>query len=82
MIKIRQVDHEYVAEGQKVEFALLLARLLSAKGMTRAQLAKAAGKHIAYITRVMGGNANLTIETMAHLLAMVGEVLKITCHRL
>lgn len=76
--KIKQVDHEYVAEGQKVEFALLLAKLLSAKRMTRAQLAKATGKHISYIARVMGGDANLTIETMAHLLAALGKELIIT----
>jgi transcriptional regulator with XRE-family HTH domain len=76
--QIKQIDYEYVAEGQKVEFALLLANLLLAKGMTKAQLAKATGKHISYITHIMGGKANLTIGTMAHLLAAMGEELKIT----
>ncbi|NUE66949.1 helix-turn-helix domain-containing protein [Snodgrassella sp. ESL0253] len=80
-IQIKQIDHEYVAEEQKIDFALLLAELLSEKGITKAQLAEATGKQKSYITRIMGGNANLTIETMARLLAAVGEELKITSKR-
>ena len=82
MNKIKIIDHEFIAEKVKIDFALLLDKLMKSHNMTKAELAKSANKKPSYITRVMGGDCNLTIETMSEILAAMGEELEISARRI
>jgi len=58
-------DPEYWAEGLKLEFAEEVGRLMEAKKMSRADLARKLGTSPAYVTRILRWTANLTLESMA-----------------
>lgn len=65
-------DPQYWAEHTKLDFAYSLDRMLNQRGMTRTAMATALNSSPAYITKVMRGDANLTIETMAKLALAIG----------
>lgn len=65
-------DPQYWAEHTKLDFAYALDRMLHQRGMTRTAMADALGSSPAYITKIMRGDANLTIETMAKLALAIG----------
>lgn len=65
-------DPQYWAEHTKLDFAYALDRMLNQRGMTRTAMATALNSSPAYITKVMRGDANLTIETMAKLALSIG----------
>lgn len=54
----------FYVEAAKIDFALELNRLLERRGMTKAALARAMGVSKPMVTKVLRGDANLTIETM------------------
>lgn len=58
---------EYHAEQLKTEFALEIERIMRRYGITKSELARRMGTSPAYITKVLRGDANVTIETMAKL---------------
>jgi plasmid maintenance system antidote protein VapI len=54
-------------DGPVVEFTEDLSRLMREKGLSRADLAKKIGTSRAYVTKLLGGNANFTLATMVKL---------------
>ena len=54
-------------DGPIVEFTEDLCRLMKEKGVSRAELAKRIGTSRAYVTKLLGGNANFTLATMVKL---------------
>jgi DNA-binding Xre family transcriptional regulator len=54
-------------DGPMVEFTEDLCRLMKEKNVSRADLAKKIGTSRAYITKLLGGNANFTLATMVKL---------------
>lgn len=52
-------------EGAKIDFAIELDRLLRREGMTKSQLAEAMGVSKPMVTKILRGDSNLTIDTMA-----------------
>jgi transcriptional regulator with XRE-family HTH domain len=54
-------------DGPIVEFTEDLCRLMKEKGLSRADLAKKIGTSRAYVTKLLGGNANFTLATMVKL---------------
>lgn len=65
-------DPEYWAEHIKLDFAFALDRLLLQRGMTRTGMAEILNSSSAYVTKVLRGDANLTIDTMAKLAFAIG----------
>jgi len=66
---------EYWREVATNEFAVELGERMSRCGINRAELARRLGTSQAYITKVLGGNVNFTIETMVKLaLALEGAL--------
>ena len=61
-----------VAEELKIDFAVGLAKELKLRGMSRSDLARVVQHSPAWITQVMRGDKNLTIETMQQLADAVG----------
>ncbi len=58
---------DFMREIPMNEFAIELGRRMKARGVTRADLARRLGTSQAYVTKVLGGTTNFTIETMAKL---------------
>lgn len=55
---------ELDVEGAKIDFAMGLARMMDAREISKAQLAQALGVSKPLVTRILRGDANLTIQTM------------------
>jgi transcriptional regulator with XRE-family HTH domain len=62
-----QASPEAWVDGPIVEFTEDLCRLMEEKGLSRADLAKKLGTSRAYVTKLLGGNANFTLATMVKL---------------
>lgn len=56
---------EYYAEAAKDEFVNELLRLMSEKGINQKELAGKAGVSPAYVSKVLSGDMNLSIESMS-----------------
>ncbi len=66
---------DYWIDGPISEFTEDLARLMKEQAVTRAELARRLGTSRAYITKMLGGNANFTLLTMVKLaMALDGAV--------
>jgi plasmid maintenance system antidote protein VapI len=66
---------DYWIDGPIGEFTEDLARLMKEKSVNRAELARRMGTSRAYITKMLGGNANFTLTTMVKLaMALDGAV--------
>jgi transcriptional regulator with XRE-family HTH domain len=62
----------YWVERAKLAFAMVLEGRLRSAGMSYADFAAKIGKSSPYVTRVMRGDYNLTIETMVKLARATG----------
>lgn len=60
------------ADELKLEFASSVDRAINAQGLSRKKVAEKVGASSAWITKVLRGDANLTIESMAKLAEAVG----------
>ncbi len=66
---------DYWAEGSIVEFTEALWARMEEEKVSRAELARRLGTSKAYVTKVLGGNANFTLYSLAKLaLALGGKV--------
>lgn len=72
----RQHD-DYWSEGLVIEFTEELARLMEERKISRSALAEKIGHSPAYVTKVLRGNANFTVATMAKLARAVGSEVRI-----
>jgi len=72
LIKQDIQNNDFWAEIAKLEFVVSLNKAMVEKGISRSDLARIIGKSPAYITKVMSGDANLTIESMVMLARAVG----------
>jgi len=68
-------DTEFLTEEAKIGFAVCVERRLRQNGASKADLARKLGKSQAYVTKVLRGDANLTIKTMVELAHAVNSVL-------
>jgi len=57
-------DIEYKTEATKIEFAVAISRRMKQLQMSKSDLANAASTSNAYITKVLRGDSNLTIESL------------------
>lgn len=65
----------YMAESNKIDFAEEIESIIHKKGLTRSELAKLIEVSPAYVTKVLKGDANVTIETMAKFAHALGKCL-------
>ena len=71
LLKAKKRDNYWI-EDAKIEFALSFEHFLDKSGMNKAELAKRLDVSPAYISKVLRGDANVTIETMVKLIRAVG----------
>ena len=65
----------YWHEGAVIEFTEDLQRRMEEQEISRAELARRMGTSRAYVTRLLGGDANFTLMTMVKLSMAVGGAL-------
>ena len=67
MVAEAKRSHTYWAGKAKLDFAVALNDIMEAEGISRQELAERIGTSPAYITKVMRGDSNFTVDTMAKL---------------
>lgn len=68
---------DYWTEGLALEFTEQISRLMKEKNVSRSVLAERIGHSPAYITKVLRGDANLTIATMVKLARALGAEVRL-----
>jgi len=68
---------DYWAESAITDFTEEIVDLMNEENITRADLARNIGTSQAYITKVLRGKANFTIETMTKLARAFGRVVRV-----
>jgi len=66
---------DFMAESNKIGFAFEIERAIAVNGISQNKLADMIGVSPAYISKVLRGDANLTIETMTKFADAIGKVL-------
>jgi transcriptional regulator with XRE-family HTH domain len=75
MFEEAESHSDYWIDGPISEFTEDLSRLMKEQGVNRAELARRMGTSRAYVTKMLGGNANFTLLTMVKLaMALDGAV--------
>ncbi|MBI4660753.1 MAG: helix-turn-helix transcriptional regulator [Verrucomicrobia bacterium] len=67
----------YALEGVKLEFTEQIVALMEAAGVSKAMLAARLAVAPAYVTKVLGGTTNFTLESMAKIARALGAELRL-----
>jgi transcriptional regulator with XRE-family HTH domain len=59
--------HAYQAEGTSIRFTEELVAVMKSRGLTRTALAEKIGTSPAYITKILRGDTNFTLDSMARI---------------
>ncbi len=78
MVAEAQATPEFWAEGAILEFTEALWARMEQEGISRAELARRLGTSKAYVTKVLGGNANFTLHSLAKLALAVGGKVRVS----
>lgn len=68
---------DYWVDGPITEFAEDIWRLMEEQKVSRAELARRLGTSRAYITKLLGGNANFTLHTMTKVAMALGSTVHV-----
>ena len=68
---------EYIAAGIQLELAEQLYKKMITKGLKQDGLAKLFGIHKSHMTKILQGNANLTLRTLSKIALGLGYELKV-----
>lgn len=77
MVEKAQRSVDYWVTGPIVEFTEDICRLMDEQGVSRADLARRLGTSRAYVTKLLGGNANFTLETMTKVAMALGAAVHV-----
>lgn len=68
---------DYWVSGPITEFAEDIWRLMEEQKVSRAELARRLGTSRAYVTKLLGGNANFTLQTMTKVAMALGATVHV-----
>lgn len=68
---------DYWVDGPITEFAEDIWRLMEEQKVSRAELARRLGTSRAYVTKLLGGNANFTLQTMTKVAMALGSTVHV-----
>ena len=68
---------DYWVDGPIVEFSEDIWRLMEEQKVSRAELARRLGTSRAYVTKLLGGNANFTLHTMTKVAMALGATIHV-----
>lgn len=60
-------SHAYRAEGASIRFTEDLVALMNSRSLTRTALAEKIGNSPAYVTKILRGDTNFTLDSMARI---------------
>ena len=72
-----ETHEEYWVAGMVQEFTEEVVRLMKERRVTRSELARRLGTSPAYVTKILRGNANFTLASMAKLSRALGAELRL-----
>lgn len=78
MVAEAEATPEFWAEGAILEFTEALWARIEEEKVSRAELARRLGTSKAYVTKVLGGNANFTLYSLAKLALAVGAKVRVS----
>ncbi len=67
-----RASHAYRAEGASIRFTEDLVALMKTSGLTRTALAEKIGSSPAYITKILRGDTNFTLDSMVKIATALG----------
>ena len=73
-----EAQPEFWTERAIIRMAEEIHRELNRQGLTRAELARRLGFSPAYVTKILRGNANFTLESMVKIARALGAELRIS----
>lgn len=76
-IRESQTSVDYWSDIPISEFGEDVCRLMDEQGVSRAELARRLGTSRAYVTKLLGGNANFTLQTMAKVAMALGAAVHV-----
>ena len=68
---------DYWVDGPITEFSEDIWRLMEEQKVSRAELARRLGTSRAYVTKLLGGNANFTLQTMTKVAMALGATIHV-----
>jgi transcriptional regulator with XRE-family HTH domain len=68
---------KYHVQGAILEFTEDIVGRMGSRGVNKAQLAQKLGTSPAYVTKMLGGNTNFTLETMVKVANALGTKLRV-----
>jgi plasmid maintenance system antidote protein VapI len=68
---------DYWVDGPIIEFSEDIWRLMEEQKVSRAELARRLGTSRAYVTKLLGGNANFTLHTMTKVAMALGATIHV-----
>ena len=68
---------DFWVDGPITEFAEDIWRLMEEQKVSRAELARRLGTSRAYVTKLLGGNANFTLQTMTKVAMALGATIHV-----
>ena len=77
MIADAQTRNAYWEELAILDFTAEICRLLKAQSVSRAELARRLNKSQAWVTKLLGGRNNFTLETMVRISRALGGELHV-----
>ena len=77
LVKEYKSSYHSLADEAKVDLAVQVERAMIADGVSRAELARRLNCNRSYVTKVLQGDVNMTIESMAKLAHALGRRLDI-----
>ncbi|HYO15040.1 MAG TPA: helix-turn-helix transcriptional regulator [Thermoanaerobaculia bacterium] len=77
MFQEAQSSVDYWLDGPIVDFTEDICRLMKEKDVSKAELARRLGTSRAYVTKLLGGNANFTLATMVKVAMVLEGVVRI-----
>jgi len=76
-IREAEASVDYWADIPITEFGEDVCRLMDEQGISRAELARRLGTSRAYVTKLLGGNANFTLQTMTKVAMALGAAVHV-----
>ncbi|WP_441277966.1 helix-turn-helix domain-containing protein [Tardiphaga sp. 172_B4_N1_3] len=81
MSKVFNANVVEAEENLLIDYQFLIQELMTAKGVTRAQLAEKTGLSVARLSQIMSPYANPTAKTLARVVHALGEKIEVSVAR-
>jgi transcriptional regulator with XRE-family HTH domain len=77
-LKTARKTHEYSAEGASIEFTNAMVTRMRETGVSRSQLARKINANPAYVSKILRGDTNFTLDTMVKIAGALDS--EFLCH--